>query len=275
MNTLRISIWTSLLSLTALAACGDSIDSWFIVSEPSKGGLTIGVIKDGENTTMNLVQSPGGSQAFLVREHLEGETREQYYAVANDLVLEKKGDAIRIESPAFATGSRSFPSTTGLTLGKDGATLLTMGVDRGPDGGRETWWISGWGNLLIQQNDEGLTIHREGKPPQSLDRGATLRARGKSYEIADPHGKLLLLQPGKAPEPEQRMAYVEERKAVQFFDAAGKVIAELPASGIEIAPGGQPFFLTGQFPQGLTGVSDRPFSVLMPLHNRHLILLTH
>ena len=254
------------------------MDGWFIVSQPSKGGLTVGVIKDSNNSTMNLVQSPGGSQAFKLQDSVDGELREHYYAVSSDLALEKRSGSILIESPAFASGRRSLPDSAELTLGQDGATLMKLTVNRTQNGERgaakETWWISGCSNLLIHEHGQGLTIHREGKPPQSFGLGASFRPRGKSYEVADRFGKLLLLQPGRPPEPEQRMAYIEERKAVRFFDAAGKVIAELPAEGIEIAPGGQPFFLTGQFPHGLAGISDRPFSVLMPLHNRHLILLT-
>ncbi len=195
--------------------------------------------------------------------------------MGSDSVLEKQAHALILESPAFAEGRHRFAAGTEMELGQEAATLMKL-IQRQADGSvTATWWISGWSNLILEQNAEGLTIYREGRPPQALGPDTEVRPRGRSYEVTDGRGRRQLLQPGHPPEPEQRMAYIEERKAVQFFDAKGRVIAELPAHGIEIAPEGQAFFLTGSYPQGLPGISDRPISVLVPRHNRHLILLTH
>jgi len=263
------------LPLAILAGCGDSADGWFIISKPGGSGLTAGVVKKGNNSTLSLVRAPGGSETFLLHDKLGDVTREQYYAVESDLVLSQETHGIVLESPAFAQGRRRLPKSATVELGRDSATLMKLRVPGTDESPSEVWWISGWGNLLLQQTDEGLRVYQEGQPAWHLDAGAEVEARDHSYEVRDRMGKLLLLQPGPPPKPEQRMAYVAERKAVQFFDARGRVVAELPAEGIEIAPEGQALFLTGRYPQGLHGISDRPVSVLVPRHNRHLILLTH
>jgi len=276
---MALLLWATLplaiLPLAILAGCGDGVDSWFIISNPGGSGLTAGVVKKGNNSTMSLVRAPGGSETFLLHDKLGGETREQYYAVESDLALGHETGGLVLESPAFAQGRRRFPKAATVELGRDSATLMTIRVPGTEESPSEVWWISGWGNLLLQQTDEGLTVYQEGQSAWHLDAGAEVEARGHGYEIRDRMGKLLLLQPGQPPKPEKRMAYVPERKAVQFFDARGRVVAELPAEGIEIAPEGQALFLTGRYPQGLHGISDRPVSVLVPRHNRHLILLTH
>ncbi len=63
----------TLALICSFAACSQSgPDAWSIISNPSGDGLTAGVIKSGESSTMSLVQAPGGSEVFVLHDEQAG-----------------------------------------------------------------------------------------------------------------------------------------------------------------------------------------------------------
>ncbi|MEZ5989264.1 MAG: hypothetical protein R3F30_09115 [Planctomycetota bacterium] len=254
-----------LLPLLLAPACNSDDYGWFFISRPSKGGLYAGVVKKDSSSpsTLGVVDSGGQTVGFEVR---DGDGVVRWYAALADAVLVDGPDGMLLRHVALPDGERRLPQAARLTLAPDPATLFL--IDLGAAGRLH---VHARGNLVVEEGPAGLVVHGAGAT--SFPAGSRVGSRGLGFEVVDPAGGRHTLNPPPPPAPEDCMVFVPGREAIQLLDPQGRVQAELPAAALELRPEGEGLLLAGRFPHGLRGVSDRPFTLLVPRANRYPLLL--
>ncbi len=265
-----------ILCLLAIGGCRETNDTpapWFLGRSSSGGIESKVVIESWATRRVEFVRSPVDARpiAIVVRDLDAAITspRSRWLATESDLALRIETDRIVAESPAFPGKRRVFTGSLEITVAPDKATLVRVA----PRDGSYRLSFSAAGNLVVRESARGVTVWSAAQPrPIIFESGSRISPLADSYEVIRA-GRTVPLALPRAATPEQQMTFVPGTGSVRFFDAWGRVSAELPSADLTIQSGQGGLLVHGKFPSGLPGVLDEPFQVFLPLRSRHLLVI--
>ena len=268
----------------ALSACNieDDNGSWVLVSNPSagsppiQGGIVFGYSSSGGWTLIGAGSSGLGPMSTGVigieLEELPRSSqqpiRRLFLGTESDFAVSLIDDEAAIHGPGFEAGHLRLTGVTSLAKAPDSARLLVLSTSSGDE-----LHLSAWGNLAVYRSPAYLHVLEDDALPRVFDPRSTLEARGKDLFLREPGGRGHLLTPPAAKAPGHQFAYVRGREAIRFYAPSGQVSAELPASGFSVLDGSGGLLLEGEFPNGASGALNESFRAILPLRNRHLLIL--
>lgn len=260
-------LWILCLLLVSCRESRDPTSAVFLDTQRAGHGV---VFADRTSQELAPVLGNGGRPlAFVV--HPRGGSRidpgSHWLAVESDLSLRIGHNGVALESPALAERRVRIEGEVRIQPVANAATLLRLEMPE------LRVHVSAWGNLILFESRDGVAVHAPGATARAFPPGSRVEPAGKSFLVVDRSGSNELVTPPVAPGHEDRVAFVPDRETVRFYDAWGAVSAELPSAVLEVQAKGQGIFLLGTFPNGLPGVQEQPFTVLLPLRNRHLLVL--
>ena len=251
----------ALALLFLLPACREREDAPapYFLAETENGGAPTGVLVE-KRADVDLSVMRDASQAPIAivverKDSLDGQIGTHWLAVESDASVRAKGSRL------LATGTRVFEKP-------DAATVLRL-----VEPSSRTLHVAAWGNAIAVTGLTTLTVHVAGMPPKSFSDGAQLHAEGRSWIVLTSRGERKPIVLPAAKGPESQMTFVPERGAVRFFEPHGNVSAELPVAGLEVQDGRHGLLIVGRFDRGVVSVSDRSFSVFLPLRSHRLLVL--
>lgn len=264
-----------LAPLLAVAACRESDapqSAWFLTPSTRLGESVLVVDRATHRVDVLRGRIGDDDEALAIAAYPRGGTPTSVgahiLATLSDFCLHVRADDLLIDSPTLSAPRVRISGSSQIAVLPDTASLVRI------DNGDRRIYAARNGNVILIESSRGITIHTDAPEPSTFAAGSTVRAVGTSYLIVSPDGSDELITPTPSVDPEGQMAFVPERKSVRFFDAGGDAIAELPSASLEVQPGQRGLLITGRFDDGLDGVLDAPFSVLLPLRNHTLLVLT-
>ncbi|MAE76374.1 MAG: hypothetical protein CMJ85_05865 [Planctomycetes bacterium] len=264
----------ALALLFLLPACREREDAPapYFLAETENGGAPTGVLVE-KRADVDLSVMRDASQAPIAivverKDSLDGQIGTHWLAVESDASVRAKATGVLVRSPALPQGSRLLATGTRVFEKPDAATVLRL-----VEPSSRTLHVAAWGNAIAVTGLTTLTVHVAGMPPKSFSDGAQLHAEGRSWIVLTSRGERKPIVLPAAKGPESQMTFVPERGAVRFFEPHGNVSAELPVAGLEVQDGRHGLLIVGRFDRGVVSVSDRSFSVFLPLRSHRLLVL--
>lgn len=277
--------------LAGSSACGldDENSSWVFVSQPSagsepiQGGLVFGYSKG--SSQLLVVRQAGSPSALQGGPQAQGgriigldvtelpasgglPARRLVLGTETDFALSLVERRALVHGPCFAEGVLRLDDVVTLEIAPDAAGLVELGTTRG-----ERLLLSAWGNLAIHATPAFCRVHVPGAAPRVYAPDTVIETRGEDWFLREAGGRGTVLTPPAAPAPGHQFAFVRGREAIRFFSPRGQVMAELPAQSFDVRDGSEGVLLDGRFPRGVSGALSEPFRALLPLRNRHLLIL--
>lgn len=275
------NLWLATAAVLLCSSCSDRENvSYNFVSKTSSGDSEAGVVVRAWNgRSLQHVYGPGqthGVPIALAHETIDrntGGSETVTLAVHSDALLVQKAWSLLLVSPALPNGQLSLPADSKVLIAPDSATLFSIVTPKTAQRASKHWHVSAHGNLIILEDDNGLSVHMPGRAVVEYTSNATLSTSAQSYLVKLPRGDSILIPPPSVKGPDSQMAFLSERESVRFFGPDGKVTAELPSKGLEIQDRSQGLLLIGSYPAGVPGVLDEAFTIFLPLNSHHLLLL--
>jgi hypothetical protein len=261
--------------LAWLGACDSDKVSWAFVSNPGgtsgQGGGIIIIINNGGGSGRlslegDVLQVPGRDDRGPVTTLLPH---------GGDVAVLARPDGLELRSPALPQGRIGLPGARAAVC--TGAAALRMQLPASERvhpaaAGPGVLHVAARGTLLVLESAAGLVVFGERPEPEVLPPKVLLTATADGARLAVllGDGTLRELVPPPAPAPAERLQAVPARHSLRILGPSREVLAELPASCVQLQHGRHGLFLSAELPQGLPGAPG-PFTLLMARDNRFLL----